>query len=86
MSNRVVCREASHAGSWYSASGNCQHSTVCVRILHVNSCFCFLFSLTVVCLIIRISLEKSQTSLNIQQYKQPLLLRIDQKGTCSFHT
>lgn len=27
MSNRVVCREASHAGSWYSASGNCQHST-----------------------------------------------------------
>uniref|UniRef100_A0A8P4KI52 Protein MEMO1 n=1 Tax=Dicentrarchus labrax TaxID=13489 RepID=A0A8P4KI52_DICLA len=22
MSNRVVCREASHAGSWYSASGN----------------------------------------------------------------
>ncbi|KAG9339041.1 hypothetical protein JZ751_024236 [Albula glossodonta] len=23
MSNRVVCREASHAGSWYTASARC---------------------------------------------------------------
>ena len=40
MSKPGLYREASHSGSWYSASGNCQYSSVGVSMLHA-SCVIF---------------------------------------------
>lgn len=50
MSNRVICRDASHSGSWYSSSGNCQSSTVGVSML-CASYVCASVFLTAVCCI-----------------------------------
>lgn len=50
MSKPGLYREASHSGSWYSASGNCQYSSVGVSMLDASCviflCFYFVFWLS----------------------------------------
>lgn len=50
MSKPGLYREASHSGSWYSASGNCQYSSVGVSMLYASCvifvCFYFVFWLS----------------------------------------
>lgn len=52
MSKPGLYREASHSGSWYSASGNCQYSSVGVSMLYASCvifvCFYFVFPIVIV--------------------------------------